>query len=81
MLSAERTHGVMENEDPTAGSGHGTLLLVAGCHSAQCRFTSTETVRTVRDVEAMTATSTFTHLLSCDPIPFQFSVALRPQKP
>ena len=30
----------------------------------QCCFTSTETVRTVRDGEPRTATSTFTHLLS-----------------
>ena len=32
----------------------------------QCRFTSTETIRTVRDGEPRTATSTFTQLLSSE---------------
>ena len=39
---------------------HGLLLLV------QCRFTSVETIRTIRDREHRTATSTFTQLLSSD---------------
>ena len=30
----------------------------------QCCFTSTETIRTIRDGEPRTATSTFTHLLN-----------------
>ena len=33
----------------------------------QCCFTTTETIRRVRDGEPRTATSTFTQLLSCDP--------------
>ena len=44
-----------------------------------CCFTSTETVRTIRDGEPRTATSTFTQLLRPDL--FAFSVALRPQRP
>ena len=47
-----------------------TQLLRAGHFSSlqftsvQCRFTSTETIRTIRDGEPRTATSTFTQLLS-----------------
>ena len=40
---------------------------------------STEIIRTVRDGEPRTATSTFTHLLNSDQ--FKFNVALRPQRP
>ena len=42
-------------------------------------FTSTETIRTVRDGEPRTATSTFAQLLSS--ANFKFNVALRPQRP
>ena len=34
----------------------------------QCCFTSTETMRLIRDGEPRTATSTFTQLLSSDPV-------------
>ena len=47
--------------------------------TVQCCFTSTETVRTVRDREPRTATWTFTQL-QCSEI-LQFTVALRPQRP
>ena len=43
--------------------------------SVQCRFTSTETVRTVRDGEPRTATLTFTQLLS-SVLPLSFSCCL-----
>ena len=45
----------------------------------QCRFTSSETVRTIRDGETRTSTSTLTQLLSSEE--FEFNVALRPQRP
>ena len=44
----------------------------------QCCFT--ETIRTIRDGEPRTATSTFTQLLS-SVLLFKFNVALRPQRP
>ena len=40
---------------------------------------STETVRTIRDREPRTATSTFTQLLNSEIL--QFNVALCPQRP
>ena len=43
----------------------------------QCCFTSTETIRTIRDGEPRTATSIFTHWALK---PWKFSVALRPQR-
>ena len=43
----------------------------------QCCFTYTEKIRTVRDGEPRTSTSTFTQLLGL----FKFNVALRPQRP
>ena len=48
--------------------------------SSSMLFTSKETVRTVRDGEPRTATSTFTQLLS-SAAPSQFNVTLRPQRP
>ena len=36
-------------------------------NQVQCCFTSTETIRTIRDGEPRTATSTFTQLLLSDP--------------
>ena len=42
----------------------------------QCCFTSTETVRTIRDPESRTATSTFTQLFSSDP-PQSSSILVR----
>ena len=45
----------------------------------QCSFPSTETVRTIRDGEPRTSTSTFTQLLSS--VVSVFNVALRPQRP
>ena len=45
----------------------------------QCCFTSPETIRTIRDGEPRTATSTFTQLLSSELV--QFNVALRPLRP
>ena len=48
----------------------------------QCRFTSTESVRTVRDGEPRISTLTFiTQLMSCDLSLSLSSVALRPQRP
>ena len=47
----------------------------------QCCFTFTETIRTVRDGEPRTSTSTVTQLLSSETLQFQFSVALHPRKP
>ena len=44
----------------------------------QCCFTSTETVRTIRNKESRTSTSSLTQLLSSE---FEFNVALRPQRP
>ena len=47
----------------------GTLLSLYGRSSmVQCRFTSTETLRTIRDVEPGTATSTLAQLLSSERI-------------
>ena len=43
------------------------------------RFTSTETVRTIKDAEPRAATSTFTQLLSSDN--GSFNVTLRPRRP
>ena len=44
-------------------------------YKVQCCFTSTVTVRSVRDGEPRASTSAFTQLLEC------FRVALRPQRP
>ena len=44
-------------------------------------FTSTETIRHLRDEEPWTATSTFTQFLSSEYRVFKFSVALRAQRP
>ena len=56
------------------------MILVAAPANGvvQCCFTSTETVRTIRDGEPRTATSIFTQLLSSEIL--HFNVALRPQK-
>ena len=49
--------------------------------SVQRCFTSTETIRTARDGELRTSTSTFTQLLSSDyPFNSEFSADLRPQR-
>ena len=45
-----------------------THLLSSADIQVQCCFTSKETVRTVRGGEPRTATSTFTQLLSSDPL-------------
>ena len=42
------------------------IIMARAVVHLQCRFTSTETIRTVRDGEPRTATSTFTQLLSSD---------------
>ena len=47
----------------------------------QCCFTSTETIRTIRDGEPRTATSTFTQLLSSEYLSSKLNVASRPQRP
>ena len=44
----------------------GWRIVVFLCKTVQCCFTSTETLRTIRDGEPRTATSTFTQLLSSD---------------
>ena len=50
--------------------------------TVQCCFTSTETVRTIKDGESRTATSTFTQFLNSERrVPSSSNVALRPQKP
>ena len=43
-----------------------TFNLLLQASSVHCCFTSTETIRTIRDGEPRTATSTFTQLLSSD---------------
>ena len=45
----------------------------------QCCFTSTETVRVIREAGPRKATSTFMQLLNSDQ--FKFNVDLRPQRP
>ena len=47
----------------------------------QWRFTSTETMRRIRDGKPRMFTSTFTKLLSSELSLFKFSFALRPQRP
>ena len=49
--------------------------------SFQCCFTSTETIRIIRDGEPWAATSTFTQLLSSELASLEFSISLRPQGP
>ena len=49
--------------------------------SVQCRFTSTETIRTVRDGEPRTATSIFTQLLNSAATSSSMLLNLRPQRP
>ena len=55
-------------------SHYSTLLL-------QCCFTSTETIRLIRDGVPRTADSTFTQLQSSAVSQFEFNVALHPQNP
>ena len=43
-----------------------TVVVVVAVVQVQCCFTSTETVRTIRDGEPRTSTSTFTQRLSSD---------------
>ena len=58
-----------------------SLSLLRRSCSVQCCFTSTETIRTIRDGEPRTSTSTLTHLLSSVALYFKFIFALRPQRP
>ena len=60
------------------GSCTGKVQSVVTQVQLQCCFTSTETIKTIRDGEPRTVTSTFTQLLSHDS--WWWSVALRPQK-
>ena len=47
----------------------------------QCCFTSTETIRTIRDAEPRTSTSTVTQLLSSVIHVVQLNVAFTPERP
>ena len=47
--------------------------------SFQCSFTSTETIRLIRDGEPWAAASTFTQLMSSEIASFEFSISLRPE--
>ena len=83
-LARRTTREVMFTHDRSSKYQLCTTLAKLACHSqqtvrsfVQCCFTYTETIRTVRDGEPRTSTSTFTQLLS----PFKFNVALRPQRP
>ena len=70
-LSPQRPDGEGEPRTSTSSLQSSMVLFFRGTY-----FTSTETVRTVRDGELRTATSTFTQLLNSF-----FSVALRSQRP
>ena len=74
---AQRTHGLL---GWPPGLSH-THLPSSDLNRVQCCFTSTETLQTFGDGEPTTATSTFTQLLNSETLNFQFSVALRPQRP
>ena len=54
------------HRDRTDYQGCGALDGHLDFHTVQCCFTSTETIRTIRDGEPRTATSTFTQLLSSE---------------
>ena len=86
-LARGTTREVMFTHDRSSKYQLCTTLAKLARHSqqtvrsfVQCCFTYTETIRTVRDGEPRTSTSTFTQLLSSDS-PFKFTVASRPQKP
>ena len=81
LLSLQRSHGLLgaAGEPRTATPTFTQFRLSSALRiQVQCCFTCTETIRTIRDREPSTSTSTFTQLLSCE---FEFSVASRPQGP
>ena len=59
-FTSTETYGLLGTKSP----GRPPRLPYKTCGQVQCCFTSTETVRTFRDRETRTSTSTFTQLLS-----------------
>ena len=70
-------NSILPPKNNTGGGGGGGVMIQAaegvgggggrgGGIQVQCCFTSTETIRTIRDGEPRTATSTFTQLLSSE---------------
>ena len=79
-LRPQRPYGLLGTGAQDVHLDFHTPSVLCSVSAVQCCFTSTETVRTVRDGEPGTSTSTFTHLLY-SVLCLQFSVALRPQRP
>ena len=75
----------IRDEEPRTATSTFTRLLSAELLKVlqvPCCFTSTETIKTIRDGKLRTVTSTFTQLLRSELLTsYEFSIALRPQRP